>query len=60
MRGPLLSRMPKLFGTFDDGVDLANNVYGSVIGHVVHGKPWSKQRSPKELYDLTLDACREN
>jgi hypothetical protein len=50
----------KLFGTFTDGVDLASNVHGSVIGHVGYGKPWSKQRSLEGLYALTLDACRGN
>lgn len=48
----------KLFGTYAAGVDLSSNIYGSVIGHVVHGKPWSKQRSLEELYTLTLEASK--
>lgn len=48
----------KLFGAFPDGVDLSSNVYGSVIGHVVHGKPWRNQRSLEELYALTVEECR--
>jgi hypothetical protein len=50
----------KLFGTYPDGVDLASNVHGSVIGHVVYGKSWANQRSLEKLYALVLDACRGN
>lgn len=50
----------KLFGTYADGVDLANNVYGAVIGHVLYGKPWTNQTSLAELYADLLNACRSS
>lgn len=46
----------KLFGTRPLGVDPSGMVYGPVIGHVYHGKPWRDQQTLEGLYTYSLSS----
>jgi hypothetical protein len=47
----------KLFGTRPAGVDPSRMVYGAVIGHVHHGKPWDQQETLETLYDYAITSA---
>lgn len=44
----------KLFGTSPLGVDPAGMIYGSVIGHIHHGKSWDQQETLDTLYRYAI------
>lgn len=46
----------RLFGTRPLGIDPSSMVYGPVIGHVYHRRPWSEQQTLRSLYEYSLSA----